>query len=272
MKKQRMLFLGAGRMAEAILSGLVKNAGDRMEQIIVSNRSKAERLTELEKKYGVTGTSQWRDHIRSVDTVLLAMKPGDHEQVLKELAPYVEGQFVLTVAAGVGVQLLEQHLPEGTPVAWVMPNTAAMLGESMSLYCLGRHATDEHRDVLTMLLEGIGSALECTEEQIHSLTAVSGAAPAFLYRVAEILQETAMGFGLEAEEARQLVVQMFAGSAKMMQTGTPPAVLRDQVTTPGGATAAGLRVLEAQGLPAMLQEAVHATNARSREMAGEQKK
>ncbi|HEU4964510.1 MAG TPA: pyrroline-5-carboxylate reductase dimerization domain-containing protein, partial [Bacilli bacterium] len=175
------------------------------------------------------------------------------------------------VAAGVGVKMLEENLPSGTPVAWVMPNTAAMLGESMSLYALGQHATDKHRDVLQMILRSIGEALECTEEQIHNLTAISGAAPAFLYRVAEVLQETAMGFGLDERAAQLLVTQMFSGSAKMMQTGTPAATLRDQVTTPGGATAAGLRVLEERGLPKMFEDAVHATNARSKEMASGQK-
>jgi pyrroline-5-carboxylate reductase len=271
MNKQRILFIGAGRMAEAIFSGLVQRKAEHIEEIIISNRRNQAHLDAMQERYGVTTTTRWQDHVAGADVVLLAMKPGDHLAVLQELAPLIEGQFVVTVAAGVGTRLLEDHLPEGTPVAWVMPNTSAQVGEAISIYTYGAHAKPDHKQVLEMILDGIGDFVECTEEQIHNLTAITGSAPAFLYRFAEILEEAATSFGVTSEQARKMVVQMLYGSATMLkETGIAPALLRDGVTTPGGATAAGLRVLEEQGLPNMLKDAVDATNRRCLEMAGEQ--
>lgn len=271
MKKQRILFIGAGRMAEAIFSGLVHRKGEFIEEIIISNRSDQARLQSMQERYGVTTTTRWQDHVAGADVILMAMKPGDHQAVLQELAPLIDGQFVMTVAAGVGTALLEKHLPEGTPVAWVMPNTAAMVGQSMSIYTYGAHARPEHKQALEMILDGIGDSVECTEEQIHDLTAITGSAPAFLYRFTELLEAAAVSYGVTAEQARKMVIGMVYGSATMLkETGIAPATLRDGVTTPGGATAAGLRVLEEAGLPQMLKGAVEATNARCREMAQEQ--
>lgn len=266
-QRQTVLFIGAGRMAEAIFAGLLRRADARIGEIIVSNRSDRERLAELQARYGVTVTQDWREQIGRSTAVVLAMPPGDHKAVLAELAPQIDGQFVITVAAGVGTQLLEASLPAGTPVAWVMPNTAAMIGESISLYTYGQAVREEHREILSLLLAGIGESAECTEQQIHELTAVTGSAPAFLYRFVEALEASAVSYGLSADTANKLVAQMVYGSAKMLKQGTPPAELRDGVTTPGGATAAGLRVLDERGYAEALQDAVTATNARAREMA-----
>jgi len=269
MKKQKILFLGAGRMAEAVIAGLLRRSQDEIAELIVANRRSTERLLELRETYGVTIVEDWKGAVAGCDTIVLAMPPGAHRDVLTELAPHVNGQFVVTVAAGVGTELLEAHLPAGTPVAWVMPNTAAMIGESISLYAFGKHAGNTHKDVLRMILASIGEAAPCTEEQIRLLTAVTGSAPAFLYRFVEILEGAAAEFGIAPELARKLVVQMVFGSAAMLKEGTPPAELRDAVTTPGGATAAGLRVLDEGGLEPLLREAVRATNHRAEEMAGE---
>lgn len=269
MNKQTILFLGAGRMAEAILSGLLARKQDHIEEIIVTNRSNAERLQELRGKYGVTATHDWKAQVAKADTIVLAMKPGQVRESLLELGPLVDGQFVFTVAAGIGTGLMEEHLPAGTPVAWVMPNTAAKVGASVSLYTYGQGVRAEHKQVLEMILDGIGIYEECTEEQIHQLTAVTGSAPAFLYRFAEVLEETAKEFGVSEEQAHRMIVGMVYGSALMLKDGPAPAVLRDQVTTPGGATAAGLRVMEEREFPTLMKEAVAATNLRAKEMAKE---
>ncbi|MFD2169645.1 pyrroline-5-carboxylate reductase [Tumebacillus lipolyticus] len=269
MKKQTILFLGAGRMAEAILSGLLARKRDSIEEIIVTNRSNEARLAELRAAYGVTATRDWQAQVAGADAIVLAMKPGQVRETLVELAPHVNGQFVFTVAAGIGTGMMEELLPEGTPVAWVMPNTAASVGASVSLYTYGKSVRAEHRAVLEMILDGIGSYEECTEEQIHQLTAVTGSAPAFLYRFAEVLEETALQFGVTKEQAHRMIVGMVYGSALMLKQGDSPAALRDQVTTPGGATAAGLRVMEEREFPALIGAAVEATNRRAKEMAKE---
>jgi len=269
MKKQRILFIGAGRMAEAIIAGLLGQEADQLEEVVVANRSDAAKLAALHEQYGVTVTQDWQTAVAAADVVLLAMPPGAHKAVLAELAPLLHGQLVLSVAAGIGLQLLETALPPGTPVAWVMPNTAAGIGESISLFTCGAAMQDEQRAVLAMILRSIGQAAEVTEQQIHDLTAVTGSAPAFLYRFAEALELAALDYGVTRDQARQLVGQMIYGSAALLRTGTPAEELRDAVTTPGGATAAGLRVLDSADYLGTLKQAVVATNERAREMAQE---
>ncbi|HET7579837.1 MAG TPA: pyrroline-5-carboxylate reductase [Bacillales bacterium] len=263
----RILFIGAGRMAEAIFAGLIHNDESQKKNIIISNRSNEKKLEELERRYGVEPTTKWQFAVSEADVILLAMPPEAHPEVLAELSPLVNGQFVVTVAAGIGPTQLEESLPAGTPTAWVMPNTAADIGESISLYAYGRAVEDQHRQMLITILAAIGESQECTEEQIHELTAITGSSPAFIYFVAENLEEAAMNYGLDRQQAKKLVTQMIYGAGAMLKNGGEAAELRQQVTSPGGATAAGLEVLTEQKLPEILKEAVFAVNARAAEQA-----
>jgi pyrroline-5-carboxylate reductase len=204
-------------MAEAVFAGLLRQESGEIAEIIVANRSGGARLDELKQRYGVTVTSEWQEHVSRAGTIVLAMPPGDHREVLAALAPHVDGQFVVTVAAGIGTGLLEELLPPGTPVAWVMPNTAAAVGASISLYTYGQHVQDAHEKMLRLILGAIGESERCTEEQIHDLTAITGSAPAFLYAFAEALEASARTYGVSPEQARKLVGQMIAGSAAMLQ-------------------------------------------------------
>lgn len=269
MTKQRILFIGAGRMAEAIFSGLLRKKADHIKEIIITNRTNKERLQEMKDKYNVTVSHNWKENVRNSDVIIFAIPPKEHRTLLEEMSPLLDGQFVITVAAGIGIGLLEDLLPQNTPVAWLMPNTAADLGESISLYTCGRSVQQEHRAALEMILDGIGQFEECTEQQIHELTAITGSAPAFQYLLAEILETITVEYGINQVKARKLVIQMIYGSASMLKAGTDPAVLRKQVTSPGGATEAGLRVLEERGLAEVIKEAVRATNRRANEQGKE---
>lgn len=263
MNKQKLLFIGAGRMAESIISGLVKKNPETFEEILVSNNTNGARLLELQEQYKVTPVRNWEESAGCADVILLAMPPGDHPATLDKLYNQLNGQLVITIAAGIGPSILENSLPGGTPAAWIMPNTAAEIGESISLFTCGSHVTESHRETLQVLLDSIGESEECTEQQIHDLTAITGSAPAFLYYFTETLISSAMEYGMDEETSRKLVNQMIYGSAAMLKTGTPPSILREQVTTPGGATAEGLKVLYEKGFSEMLKEAVLATNRKA---------
>lgn len=264
LKKQRILFIGAGRMAEAIFAGLLKTSKEYIQEIIVSNQRNEEKLQQLKQTYGVSITKDWKQHITAVDTIVLAIPPATHEQLLAELSPLLTHQFVVTVAAGIGPSYLEEKLPQGTPVAWIMPNTAATIGNSISLYAMGQFVDSEQQETLQLLLKGIGTAQLCTEEEIHRLTAVTGSAPAFLYHFAESLIETTKNYGIDEATAKHLVIQMIAGSAAMLQQEQDPALLREQVTTPGGSTAEGLKVLYEYNFSKIIQQAIEATNKKAR--------
>ncbi|WP_459503413.1 pyrroline-5-carboxylate reductase [Bacillus sp. C1] len=264
-KKNKILFIGAGRMAEAIFAGLLKTSKEHIEEIIVSNRSNIEKLKQLKQQYGVSITNDWQQSIPAVDTIVLAMPPYAHDQLLAELSPLLTNQFVVTVAAGIGPSYLEEKLPQGTPVAWIMPNTAATIGKSISLYAMGHFVNEEQQETLQLLLKGIGTAQLCTEEEVHQLTAITGSAPAFLYHFTESLIETTKKYGIDEKTAKHLVIQMIAGSAAMLEQEQDPTMLREQVTTPGGSTAEGLKVLYEYNFSKMMHQAIEATNKKARE-------
>ncbi len=263
MKKPDILFIGAGRMAEAIFSGLKQS--EHIGTVTISNRSDAERLAHLKRTYHVE-TAKWQDVVADHNVIVLAMPPSSHPAVMKELANFVTNQLVITVAAGIGPTVLEEAMP-GIPVAWIMPNTAADVNESMSIYACGQHMQEADRVILQMILDAIGESEELSEEQIHELTAVTGSAPAFVYQFAEALEQTAKLYGLSTEQATKLVVQMMYGSVAMLKDGRKAGDLRDQVTTPGGATAAGLEVLQEGNFSEILHEAVIAVNRKAKEQA-----
>jgi pyrroline-5-carboxylate reductase len=261
LKKSTILFIGAGRMAESILSGLVHSPN--VKDIYVSNHRNKEKLIYLQKKYQIIPSLNWREDIEKADMVVLAMPPEVHLSLLQDMKPFIHNHFVVTIAAGIGPSFLEEHLPENTPAAWVMPNTASEIGQSMSLVSYGKAVLDNHKSMLKQVLDAIGEAEECTEEQVHQLTAITGSAPAFLYAFSESLIEQAEFYGVSHETAVRLVSQMMAGSSSMLKAKLAPKELREQVTTPGGATAEGMKVLREGGFDDLIKKAVIATNKKA---------
>ncbi len=252
--KKHVLFIGAGRMAQALIKGLDKNEFD----ILVGNSGNEERLREVKETFNVETTNDWSQELRKIDIIILAMPPASHNDILAKLSGIISEQVVITVAAGIDPTYLESKLPNGTPVAWVMPNTAAKLGKSMTLYTLGQNVNQEQQEWIEGLICGIGEFEKVTEQQIHELTAVTASAPAFIYRLAEALEQITVESGVSEAQARKLVANMIAGSAEMLKTNVSPAELVDAVATPGGSTAAGLEVLDTNHLDYLMIDAIEA--------------
>ncbi|AZB43168.1 pyrroline-5-carboxylate reductase [Bacillus sp. FJAT-42376] len=263
MRKPVMLFIGAGRMAEAMIAGLTSKKEQEIERIIVSNQSNSIRLERLKQQYGADTVFHWQDHIKDADTIVLAVPPEEHEEIFTKLRGLVTTQLIVTIAAGIGPSKMEQALPDSA-VSWIMPNTASQIGQSMSLFCKGSKPLDDLQErSLTLLLDAIGHAEECSEEEIHHLTAITGSAPAFVYLFAEVLIEKAKEYGIAESKAQKLVSLMISGSAAMLNENGDPAFLREQVTTPGGSTAEGIKVLEKNEFASVLKEAVTAVNKKA---------
>ncbi|CQR48347.1 Pyrroline-5-carboxylate reductase [Paraliobacillus sp. PM-2] len=256
----KVVFIGAGRMAQSIIAGLTKQSH---WSIVVSNNGNVNRLEEIEKKYGVQTTDSWKEEIDDAAVIVLAMPPEAHDSVLKELALFIDKQLVITVAAGIGPSYLEEALPEQTPVAWLMPNTAASKGKSMTLCAKGTHVEQAHESMLAQILASIGTAEIVSEEQVHTLTPITGSAPAFVYQMADCLIQPAKEAGISEQQARKLVADMIAGAAAMLQSGDDPQRLIDQVATPGGVTAAGLDVLEQHDFNSIMKQVIKACHDRS---------
>jgi pyrroline-5-carboxylate reductase len=189
--------------------------------------------------------------------------------LLDEIASGVRpGQLVVSLAAGITTAFLESRLPDGVPVVRVMPNTPALVDEGMSAIAAGSHCDDEHLAVAEGLLGATGRVLRVPEAQMDAVTAISGTGPAYVFFVVESMIEAGVHLGLPRATATELVVQTLVGSAKMLrETGTHPTVLREQVTSPGGTTAAALRELEIHRVRAAFLAAMEAARNRSAELA-----
>ena len=258
--------LGAGVMGETLLSGLIR-AGRPVDQLLVGEK-RADRARELTDKYGVAVVSNL-DATKRADTLALVVKPQDMGGLLDEIGSAVRPeQLVVSLAAGITTAFLESRLPDGVPVVRVMPNTPALVDEGMAAIASGSHCDDDHLAVAEELLGSTGKVLRVPEKQLDAVTAISGSGPAYLFFVVESMIEAGVHLGLPRATATELVVQTVVGSAVMLrETGAHPVVLREQVTSPGGTTAAALRELEIHKVRAAFLAAMEAARDRSAELA-----
>jgi len=262
----QVAILGAGVMGETLLSGLIR-AGRPTDSLLVGEK-RTERAAELRERYGVEVVPN-RDAARKADTVVIVVKPQDMGELLAEIAPDLRaGQLVVSLAAGITTSYIESHLPDGVAVVRVMPNTPALVDEGMAAISRGSHCDEGHLVEAESLLASTGRVVRVPERQQDAVTAISGSGPAYLFFVVEAMIEAGVHLGLPRTTASELVVQTVVGSAKLLrETGEHPTVLREQVTSPGGTTAAAIRELEDHKVRAAFLSAIEAARDRSRALA-----
>lgn len=265
---ERICFIGAGSMAEAMLAGLLKNQLIAADRVSVFNRNRRERLAALEKSYGVRIPEDRGKAISEADTVILAVKPKDVREALTQWrSSFHERQRIISVVAGVSTEAVEKLIPSGIPVIRAMPNTSCKIGLSATALCAGRWAGSEDMEIARYLFSAIGSAVIVEEEAMDSVTALSGSGPAYIYFMVEALEQAGMAAGLPKEISRQLTLQTLLGAAHMlMETREEPAELRRRVTSPGGTTMAGLEELKRRRFDEAVKSAVLRAKSRSREL------
>lgn len=262
----RLAVIGAGVMGEALVSGLLK-AGWSPDAITAADRREFRRH-EMAEAHGVHVAGN-ADAAAGADTVVLVVKPQDVNEVLPEIAPVLrDGTLVVSLCAGISTAQIEGHLPEGTPVVRVMPNTPALVGEGMAAVSAGSNASADDLAHATELLSALGKVVTVPERYQDAVTAISGSGPAYLFFVVEAMIDAGVMLGLPRDTATALVVQTMYGSAKLLrESGEHPTVLRERVTSPGGTTAAALRQLEDHRVKAAFITAMEAARDRSRALA-----
>jgi pyrroline-5-carboxylate reductase len=259
--------LGGGVMGETLLSGLIRS-GRQPGQLLVAHR-RPERREELTERYGVEAVTS-AEAAERADTLVLVVKPQDMSALLAEIGPSVtSAQLVVSLAAGITSAVIESRLAEGVPVVRVMPNTPALVDAGMAAVSPGTHCTEEQIEHAMDLLRATGKVIRVPEKLQDAVTAVSGSGPAYLFFVVEAMIEAGVHLGLPRATATELVIQTVVGSAKLLaETGEHPTVLREQVTSPAGTTAAAIRELEHHKVRAAFLSALEAARNRSRELAG----
>lgn len=266
---KKIAFLGAGSMAEAMIAGIVNSNKVPREQVIATNRSDLKRLKELQKKYGITVSQRDKLNLKEVDIVILAMKPKDIDQALlsikNEISP---NALILSVLAGITTSYIEQHLHKGQQVIRVMPNTSSMIGESATAIASGTQTSFDQVKLVKELLQTIGEVFIIKEEKMDIFTGIAGSGPAYFYYLMEHMEKAGVEQGLDAETSRQIIAQTIVGAAKMIQEqNETPTVLRENVTSPNGTTAAGLKALDLNGGGNAISQAIKSASERSKEIS-----
>ncbi|MEO7981137.1 MAG: pyrroline-5-carboxylate reductase [Sporichthyaceae bacterium] len=263
---QRVAVLGAGKMGEALLSGMLRS-GTPVADVLVSAR-RPERTAALRERHGVEVVSSAEAAARA-DTLILTVKPQDMGALLDEVAPHTPpGRLVVSVAAGITTAFLESRLAAGTPVVRVMSNTPVLVDEAMSAISAGAHAAEEHLVRTEAIFSPVGRTIRVPESQQDAVTALSGSGPAYFFYLVEAMTDAGILLGLPRQVAHDLIVQTAIGSAVMLRdSGQHPVILREAVTSPAGTTINAIRELENHGVRAAMLSALEAARDRGRELA-----
>lgn len=264
----KISFIGAGSMAEAIIAGLINKRVVNAEQIYVTNKENEARLNELKQAFNVVSLTDKEAVIKGADAVIIATKPYDVVDALHDIKDYIEeDQLVISVVAGISTNLIEQTLNKNVPVIRTMPNTSATIGYSATAMTKGTYATDDHVQIAKRLFEAIGTVSIIEEEKMHIVTALSGSGPAYIYYLVEAMQAVAKEEGLDENIAKELITQTVIGAGNMLQeTNVKASTLRENVTSPNGTTEAGLNTLKKYNFKEAVQRCVKSAKRRSIEL------
>jgi len=260
-------FIGAGNMAEAMIRGLVRGGHVPADRIAAS-APRQDRLDELRKAYGIDVTTHNREVVQRCGVLVLSVKPQIMDKVLREVGDQVKsGTLVVSIAAGVDTETIEESLPDGVRVVRAMPNTPALVGAGATAVAAGKHASATDLATARALFDAVGITVELDESHLDAVTGLSGSGPAYIFLILEALADAGVKVGLSRRNAQRLAAQTVMGSAKLLlETDEHPGRLKDMVTSPGGTAIAGLHTLEEGGLRTTLINAVETATKRAREL------
>lgn len=265
----KIAFIGGGHMASSIVGGLVAS-GWEPKHIIVADRNK-NKLENLTQKYAIVTSSDNRDVIDKADYVVLAVKP----QVMQELLEQHQNEFaqnrpaVISVAAGITCKSIQQWIGTAVPIIRVMPNMPSLHGLGASGLYANSNCSDEDKSIAQEIMNSVGITTWLENEKlIDVITGISGSGPAYFYQLMQIMQQTAINYGLEADIARQFVVQTALGAAHIAQNDHQDLnQLISNVCIQGGTTEAAINTMRANGIHSVVTKGIDAAIKRADELA-----
>lgn len=265
---KELALIGCGNMGTAMLKGIVGSSLVAAQDVTVADVSETSQQR-LAGELGCQGTCDNSEAVAGAKSIIIAVKPQYLDGVVKAFAPSVDKDAVIiSIAAGVSLERLEGLLGADHKIVRVMPNLAAMVGESMSALCPNGNVTEAERERVHGLFCAFGKAEFIPEHLMDAVVAVSGSAPAYVCLFIEAMADAAVIEGMPRAQAYAMAEQAVLGTAKYLQeTGTHPAVLKDMVSSPAGTTIAAVAELERGGLRATVVDAMLACAERNRELA-----
>lgn len=259
-------FIGAGKMASALARGFIAAKLATADSIAAFDPVAASGEA-FKKTTGAKLLGSNQEVVGFADVVFLAVKPQQMQAVYDEIGHATDGKLVVSIAAGVTITALSKGLGPRARYVRVMPNTPALIGSGASGYALGDGTTADDAALVERLLAAVGRAYRLDEKLLDAVTGLSGSGPAFVYVMIEALSDGGVRMGLPRDVATGLAAQTVLGAAAMvLESGLHPGVLKDQVTSPGGTTIAGLQALEQGAVRGHLMAAVEAATRRAIEL------
>lgn len=265
----RISFIGGGNMASALIGGLQARHVDGLDVCVIDPMPEQRQM--VAQRFGVRTAPRPEAGALRGDVVLMAVKPQQMHAAAVAIAPLLDEQLVLSVAAGIRIADLSRWLGGHRRIVRAMPNTPALIGAGITGLAAADGLSTADRACADTILSAVGQTLWVDrEDQLDAITAVSGSGPAYVFYFIEAVEQGALALGLDAHQARKLALATFTGASRLAaESVDPPAVLRERVTSKGGTTAAALAVLTERQLPALVADAMRAACRRSVELGDE---
>ncbi|MBM7691032.1 pyrroline-5-carboxylate reductase [Peribacillus deserti] len=265
--EKKIGFIGCGKMAQAMIEGMLGTGTASRGQIMVSASSE-QTLEFAREKYGVLTSRNNKEVASHADFLILAVKPDLHRAILSEIRTSMEaGTVIITIAAGVSLHFIEKELGGSAKVVRTMPNTPSLIGEGLSAVCRNQQVTDEELSQVLALYNSFGKTEVLKEELMDAVPAISGSSPAYVYMFIEALADGGVRDGIPRAQAYTMAAQAVLGAAKMvLETGMHPGALKDNVCTPGGATIQAVAALEQHNFRAAILSAMESCTQKSKDL------
>lgn len=262
--------IGCGNMASAIIGGVIKSGLFKGENVIASDGYEPS-LNKCKEAYGIR--TALKDNItvaKESDIIILAVKPNVYKDVVLEIRDEVKSDVIIvTIAAGISTKFIEEHFGRDVKVVRTMPNTAALVGESMTALCKNSKVTDAEFEEVMNIFKGFGKAESLDEKLMEAVIGVNGSSPAYIYMFLEAMGDGAVLAGIPRDKAYKMAAQAMMGAAKMMlETGKHPGELKDMVCSPAGTTIEAVYALEKAGFRAAVMDAMVKCTEKAGKMSG----
>jgi len=268
LSNKKIAVVGAGHMGTALIGGMLRAKLTAPRNITASRRNE-EALAALKKDWGINAVADNKKAAGGADVVILAVKPQVSPQVLAELAPVIKpSQLVVSLMAGITTKAIAQKLGQPCPIVRSMPNTPCLVDAGATAIAAGAHAGAGDLALAERIFSSVGKVVTLPESAMDAVTGLSGTGPVYIFMVIEAMIDGGVKMGIPRDVATKLAAQTVLGAAKLViETGRHPAILKDEVTTPGGTAINAIHMLEAKGLRSVIIDAIVTATQRSQELS-----
>lgn len=260
--------IGTGNMASAMLNGAMKEGRLKPDEVVVFNRTASKAIDLCNQYEGISLGDSAEAVVSASKYILLGVKPNQHQGLIERIKTLMTPEkVIILIAAGLSIEGVRYWFGDDVKVARTMPNTPARVGAAMTAVCFSDGMTQEEMNWVTVFLESFGAVEVIEEKLMDAVPAISGSAPAYMFQMIEAMADEGVRQGFNRQQAYRMAAQAMLGASKMvLETGLHPAVLKDQVTSPGGTTIEALKVLEIEGFRQSVMKAMEACTDKTKRL------